>query len=914
MEPGTTLGHYEVLSLLGKGGMGEVWRAKDTKLGREVAIKTLPEEFAKDADRLARFEREAKLLASLNHPNIAAIYGLEERQGTRFLVLELVEGPTLGDRIKQGAIPVEESLNLALQIAEALEAAHERGVIHRDLKPDNIKVTPDGKVKVLDFGLAKAFAGEEAGANLSQSPTLSMAATQQGIILGTAAYMSPEQAVAAPTDKRADIWSFGVVLFEMLTGRQVFTGETAPHILAAVLRAEPEWSGLPLNLHPRIRLLLERCLEKRVKDRSHDIGDARVDIQKVLADPSGVLVQPIAEGAQATRQSKLPWVAAFALGLGVASTAVWVLSPFSDVVPAATSRFYHLLPEDQAFTNAGRPVLALSPDGSKIVYTSNNQLYLREMGTLESIPIPGTFEGVESPVFSPDGQWIAYWAGPALKKIPLTGGTSVTLAQVGRVFSTSWSDDDSILLGQLDGIVRVPANGGMPELLVATEPGEQADGPQILPGGEWLLFSFTEGEGATRWDAGQIVIQSLDSDERKVLWQGGSDARYVPTGHLIYSQGNSLFALPFDLTSLEVTGGPVPIVENVKRSANPITNGATANYAFSAQGTLVYVPDFPSVSANRVFALVDRIGTMETLNVPPAPYVHPRLSPDGDRLVVEVTTRNNVANISGDDSDIWIYDLSGNTQVRPLTQGGNGTAPIWTPDGDKVTFASNRDGPLSLYWQPVDGSGVAERLTMPDEALHIPLGWSPDGRTLAVRNISNSDSSIWTLSLDGDGELEPFYDIPDGSDQRAASFSPDGRWIAFHSDGAAENDGQVYVLPFPATGVEPQRITQEGGVFPIWSPEGDELFYRRPVIGTQNTEARIVAVDVASYGPFAVGPERDLPIQDFLIANRDYDISPDGQRFLVVIPEDQDAAERPRPQINIVLNWFEELKERVPVP
>ena len=379
MESGTKLGHYEVISLLGKGGMGEVWRAKDTKLGREVAIKTLPEEFAKDADRLARFEREAKLLASLNHPNIAAIYGLEEYEGTRFLVLELVEGDTLADRLNRGAIPVEESLKLALQIADALKAAHDKGVIHRDLKPLNIKVTDDGSVKVLDFGLAKAFAGDEAEATVSNSPTLSMAATQQGVILGTAAYMSPEQAKARAVDKRTDIFAFGCVLYEMLTGRQSFGASDVSESLAAVIRSEPQWDTLPENLHPRLRETVERCLEKQVARRYQDIGDVKVDIEKVLTDPSGVIVRPITESVHAKPQSKLPWVAAIVLSSVVASLAVWNLRPEPQAESETVVRFPFVLPEGQALSIRENRSLAISPDGTLLVYASFDRLHIRRL-------------------------------------------------------------------------------------------------------------------------------------------------------------------------------------------------------------------------------------------------------------------------------------------------------------------------------------------------------------------------------------------------------------------------------------------------------------------------------------------------------------------------------------------------------
>ena len=612
MTPGTQLGSYEILSPLGKGGMGEVWRALDSKLGREVAIKTLPEEFAKDEERLARFEREAKLLASLNHPNIAAIYGLEEDNGTRFLVLELVEGDTLADRLKRGAIPVEESLKLALQIAEALEAAHGKGVIHRDLKPANIKVTPDGKVKVLDFGLAKAFAGDGSGANLSQSPTLSMAATQQGTILGTAAYMSPEQASGLEVDKRSDIWAFGVVLFELLAGRGLFTGETAPHILASVLKTDPDWNSLPPNLHSRLRLLLERCLEKESKDRYGDISDARVDIQKVLSDPDGVIVQPVADITQGPPKPMLRWIAVTAVvSVVVAGLAGWYLKPSE---PRPAIRFYHVLPEGQAFTGVGRPMLAVSPDGSEFLYNTNEGLYLRSMDELYARLV--TEENLRNPFFSSDGQWVGYWsfADSQLKKIAVTGGAAVTLCAATNPYGASWGLDHTIVFGQPEGIMRVSANGGTPELLVATEQGEQVHGPQILPDEKSVLFTLTSATGQTRWDEAEVVVQSLETGERKVLVEVGSDGRYVPTGHLIYAFEDVLFAVPFDLASLEVTGGPVPIVEGVAR-ANANQTG-TGHFSFSTDGSLVHAVGGVGTSVNRILALVDQSGVAEPLKVP----------------------------------------------------------------------------------------------------------------------------------------------------------------------------------------------------------------------------------------------------------------------------------------------------------
>ena len=539
-----------------------MYRATDTKLNRDVALKILPEQFASDSQRMGRFQREAEVLASLSHANIGHIYGIEDAGATKALVLELIEGPTLADRIAQGPIPVEEALKITLQMAEGLEAAHEKGVIHRDLKPANIKITPEGQVKILDFGLAKALEGETPSASeLSQSPTLTAAATQAGVILGTAAYMSPEQAKGNPTDTRADTWGFGAVVYEMLTGKRAFEGEDVSDTLAAVLRAEIDWSNLPTETPVPFRRLLERCLNRNLRRRLGDVREARIVVEDYLADPGGASVQPTGDIVQAPPRRVLPWVVAV-LGIMGASVAVWNLKPIAQPVAA---RFYHELPEGQVFSNASRPLVAVSPDASQIVYGANEQLYLRNLDEMEARPIQGTDENPFNPFFSPDGEWVGYISDtdghPLLKKIAPSGGAAVTLGDAARPFGASWGSDDTILYGQPEGIMRVSANGGAPELVIPTEASEQVHGPQMLPGGEWVLFTLTSASGPTRWDEAQIVVQSLDSGERKILWEGGSDARYVPTGHLVYALEDVLFALPFDLASLEVSGGPVPLVE-----------------------------------------------------------------------------------------------------------------------------------------------------------------------------------------------------------------------------------------------------------------------------------------------------------------------------------------------------------------
>ena len=877
--------------------MGEVYRAHDAKLGRDVALKVLPDLFADDPERLARFQREARVLASLNHPNIASIYGLEESEGVRALVLELVEGPTLAERIADGALAIDEALPVARQIAEALEAAHAAGVIHRDLKPANVKVKSDGMVKVLDFGLAKALEQERSG-DPSESPTMTAAATRAGVIMGTAAYMSPEQAKGKTVDRRADIWAFGCVLYEMLTRQRPFAGDDVSDTLAAVLRAEPAWKKLPARLHPRIRLLLERCLEKDSKDRYHDIADARVDIQRALADPSGVLTQPVAVGAPARGRPILPWVAVTALvSIAITGTVIWNLRPAE--TPRIT-RFDYALPEGQRFRNQGRPLLAVSPDGSRFVYNSTEGLYLRSMDEPTARLIPGTEANLVNPFFSPDGQSIGYFSPSGLKRIAISGGAPVTLATVAASFGASWGADDMMVYGQPDGIWQVSASGGTPVRIVEAEEGEAVFGPQILPGGAWVVFTVTTATGRGRWDEGHIVAASLESGERKVLWDGGSDARYVPTGHLVYALADDLFAVPFDVDRLEVTGGAVSTVEGVQRSRTGSTG--TAQYAVSDDGSLVYVFRGVVGPAPNTLALVDRNGVVDRLNVPPNFYTHPRLSPDGNRLAVEAR--------SDEGSDIWVYDLSGDTAIRRLTQEGNDTSPIWTPDGERVTFASNRDGTQSIYWQAADGRGVAERLTEAERP-QSPESWSPDGRTLSIRGGQSPDMSLWTWSLDGGTEPELFVDIP-GVNQSDSVFSPNGQWLGYASGGQGES--HIYVQPFPATGEVHQVTLQEGVAWPLWSADGRELFYGRVGLGTPPS---LVEVDVRTEGAFTFGTERTLPIGEgsTTFGARNFDITPDGERFLMVLPAGEtDSGERARPHINIVQNWFEELKQRVPVP
>jgi serine/threonine-protein kinase len=818
---GSRIGPYEIIALIGSGGMGEVYRARDTKLERDVAIKILPESFAHDPERLARFEREAKTLASLSHSNIGAIYGLEDADGSRVLILELVEGPTLADRIAQGPIPVEEALLIAKQIAEALEAAHEHGIVHRDLKPANVKVRLDGTVKVLDFGLARVMESAPAAATLTNSPTLSMVATQAGVVLGTAAYMSPEQARGFQADHRSDVFSFGVVLYEMLTGRQPFGGETAPDVMASVLARDVDLAVLPADLNPRLGELLRRCLDKQPRKRWQAIGDVRAELETIAAAPR-LLASTSALGHRSWWR-----FAAAGAALAIAGTLGGAIGWRVKPLPQQTlMRFAFPLGEGQRFTNTGRRVVAISPDGTQLVHVANQQLHVRSISDLHARPIAGTqvTQGILNPVFSPDGQSVAFYsaADQTLKKIAITGGVPVTICPARPPFGMSWTDD-SIVFGQAGrGILRVPAAGGTAEVVVKVSQGELAASPQMLPDGPSIVFvlassvdgGFADSLPGLGWDAAEIMVQRLDSGERKSVVKGGSDARYVPTGHLVYARSGVLFAAPFDVRRLEVTGGSVVIVEGVARA---VASGQ-AHFAFSRTGSLMYVPG-PSAAGSRQrrLALLDRSGSVERLKLPPGAYESPRVSPDGRQLAVGID--------DGTEANVWVYDMSGASPLRRLTFGGKNRVPVWTANSDRLAFQSDREGDLAIFWQRADGSGTPERLTKPEPGQsHLPDAWSPTGDTLLFSSTGkDARISLWSVSL-RDRKTAPFGGVQ-SSNPPNASFSPDGKWVAYNSNDTETRANDIFGQRFPSTGAKYQVPGPPGKANPFWSPHGNELYY-----------------------------------------------------------------------------------------
>jgi serine/threonine-protein kinase len=883
--------------------MGEVYRATDTTLGRQVAIKVLPDAFAQDAERLARFEREAKTLASLNHPNIAAIYAVEKSGGTLALVMELVEGDDLSQRIARGAIPLDEALPIAKQIADALEAAHEQGIIHRDLKPANIKVRSDGTAKVLDFGLAKAMEPTgAASASASMSPTLSLHATQAGMILGTAAYMAPERARGKAADKRADIWAFGCVLFEMLSGKPAFDpGETVSDAIAAILSREPDWSALPAATPPHVRAVLQRCLQKDLQKRMRDVGDARIEIDEAPADAaanSPTIAASPARPRPRWRDGVAIGGAILAAG-AIGAAGVWQFRP-SAIVPVI--RFPLAMGDGMQFSSQmSLPVIAISQDGTQIVYAANQRLYLRLMSELEARPIQGT-DGlnINNPVFSPDGRTIAF--EPAreniLRSIAVTGGAPVTLGPIDYGLGISW-DDSGILVGQgAKGIVRVALNGGAPETLVAVKSGEQAYGPQMLPDRQTLLFTLATSQGPDRWNKAKIVAQSLKTGERKILVDGGSDGRYVPTGHLLYAIDGIVLAVPFDPKRVEVTGGPVPIITGVLRSKTATTG--TAHFSFSNTGSLVYLPGPASTGAGGgwVLAVADRNGSTERLKVPARLYAHPRVSPDGKHVAVDID--------DGKDANVWIYELSGASAIRQLTFGGKNRLPIWSPDSRRVAFQSDREGDSAIFWQPADGTVAAQRLTKPEAGTaHTPESWSPDGAHVLFNVAKGPNVSLWTLSVQ-DKKIAAFGGV-ESSQPTNAAFSPDGRWVSYAAtDGGASH---IYVQPFPATGAKYQVSIPDGVyVYPTWSRDGRELF-------SHQLGAGFAAVSVTTRAGFTFGSPVLIPGGGLLMTNsptpRTYDVTPNG-KFIGMVTPASSQTDSTGAQIQFVLNWFEELKARVP--
>ena len=881
--------------------MGEVYKATDTNLKRAVALKVLPASVAADTERLARFQREAEVLAALNHPNIAAIYGLERSGATTALVMELVEGDDLSQRIARGAIPLDEALPIAKQIAEALEAAHEQGIIHRDLKPANIKARSDGTVKVLDFGLAKAMEPTGAiSASVSMSPTITTPAmTQAGMILGTAAYMSPEQAKGRPVDRRADIWAFGVVLYELLTGKQAFQGEDVTEILAAVMMKEPAHEALPAKTPAPIRNLLRRCLEKNLRRRLQHIGEARILIEDTLSGAA-----PAA--SQRKGREGLVWAATAVLAsIAIAFAIGFVLRAPKPPQPMRLS--VEIGADGSLYTVFGASAI-LSPDGTRLALVASGadqkrRIYVRSLDALQATTLSGT-ENARNPFFSPDGQWLGFFADGKLKKISVQGGAAVELCAAPDDRGGSWGEDGTIVFTPniTVALSKVSSAGGTPEPLTTldTKAGEGTHRwPQILPEGKTVLF--TSNARTNNYEDSEIVVYSMASGQRKTVQRGGFHARYLPSGHVAYVHEGTLLAVPFDLQRLEVTGQPAAILVGVVSA--PGSGGA--QFSFSETGNLAYVAD-RSGRQNVSIYWMDRGGKLTPLGRPPGDYSNPTFSPDGKRLALEIR--------DGARRDIWVYEWERDNLRRLTFTGETNGYPSWTPDGQRIVYSSQeKDGAYNrytLWWVRADGAGNAQRLAESKSLQYTP-SWHPDGKVLAFRQ-NNADTGwdIMTLHIEGDeksgwkpGEPKPF--INSTFDDRVPAFSPDGRWLAYVSNEAGPYD--VYVRPFPGPGGKWQ-ISTGGGSFPKWS-RNRELFYRtegsRIMVATYTATGDIFRLENSQL--WSPGQFTDRGDNTY-----SFDMHPDGKRFAVLkVPGREEA-----PAVNkvsFIFNFFDELR-RIAAP
>ena len=892
LQIATRIGPYEVLSPLGAGGMGEVYRARDTRLKRDVALKILPEGFANHPVRLARLQREAEVLASLNHPNIANIYGIEESGEVRALVLELVEGETLADRIARGPVPLNEALSIAKQMAEALEAAHEQAVIHRDLKPSNIKVRHDGMVKLLDFGLAKLVApASEPDLDVTASATMTLPVeTAAGVILGTPAYMSPEQARGYVVDKRSDIWAFGCVLYEMLTGKRTFQGPTSSDVMAAILDREPDWRALPTTTPSSVRRLVQRCLDKDTKRRLRDIGDARIDLDDALIAP------PAVDGESRTLAWHWPpWVAWALAAVAVivaalfAARGFWGAGRTEGNASAARSvvRFTETLPADTQLAPA--PALAVSPDGRRFGYVGirrgTRTLYIRDVNQVAAHTMPGT-EGADQPFFSPDGQWIGFFAEGKLKKVSVAGGAPLTLADASGARGGTWGTDNSIIFAPsaASALLRVSADGGSPQpatTLDRTQNEASHRWPQFLPGGEAIVYSAGPTVSVFGWIEARVLAQSLKTGARRVLVQHGTFPHYAASGHLLYFQGGIAYAQRFDPNQLQVSGEAMPVLDRVPTLGG--INAGAFELALSPTGTMAYVPGVTREGQSLVW--VNRDGREQTIAIPTGTYGSgPRVSPDGRQIAVTV--------VGTAESDIWVYDLSRTTATR-LTFGGRNLWPVWTPDGARIAYASSREGSTNAYWKHADGSGAEEQLTTSLET-YFPQSFSPDGRMLLLSQLPGRVSA---LPLEAPRKPSVFQTGQGVASD--AAFSPTGRWIAYISNESGRSE--VYVRPYPGPGAT-IPVSTSGGDAPMWARSGRELFYLQG--------DAMMAVDVAeNRDKLSVGTPKRLFAGNYGVGGvrAAYDVAIDAQRFLMVkISGIQDDSSR----FTVVINWPDEIDAR----
>jgi eukaryotic-like serine/threonine-protein kinase len=888
IQSGTHLGYYEILAPLGAGGMGEVYRARDGKLGRDVALKVLPEAFARDAERMARFQREAKVLASLNHPNIATIHGLEDSGATHALVMELVEGPTLADRIQQGPIPIDEALRIAKQICEALEYAHERGIVHRDLKPANIKVTNDDAVKVLDFGLAKAIEGDPSSIDISSSPTMSRMATMQGILLGTAAYMSPEQAKGKSVDRRADIWAFGCVLYEMLTGKMAFSGETVTDTLAAVIMKEVDLSSLAAATPLRVRVLLQRCLQKEPKQRLRDIGDARISIDETLSGlPDAMLLGAPGAATTATPQPAVPqWRRALPWGLSALLAVVLIAGAIvwrSEKSVEGPAYFLAVLPFPAVD-------VSVAPDERTVAVVGfsesdrTNVLWLYAIGDQQARKLPDT-NGARFPFWSPDGKSLAFFAEGKLKRLDIAGGPVQTICDAASGRGGTWNKDGVIVFtptgGLLDGLYRVPASGGIATRISTPDPtrGESTNRwPEFLPDGKHFLYFGGDVSGSIAESAASnaIFVGALGSNQKTFVTKGTGNASYVAPGYLLYYRDKTLFAQPFDADELKVSGDPVALLTDVAYTPR------ISHTAFSAAEGVLVAQRGSGVSVSQL-VWYDRKGNAvgsvgERENV-----VNVTLAPDGKTLALDRTDE------ATQNSDVWTYDLQRNSLNRLTFDPSVDAAPVFSPDGKQILFASSRDHLFKVYLKNTDGTQQEKLLPVngPDRYDRYPSDWSRDGRYI----LYTYGTDLW-VAESPDWRTRPF--VQGHGAVKNAQFSPDERWVAYASSESGR--WEVYVTSFPDARGKWQ-VSTAGGTQPRWRGDSKELFYLA-------ADGKIMSVSVAGGPTFDAGTSVALFQANprVLVATSDrvsYDVSKDGQRFLINTQQRNSDAQ----PMTVVLDW-----------
>ncbi len=886
IEAGRRLGPYEIVSAVGAGGMGEVYRARDTRLERTVAVKVLPQHLSVSAEVRQRFEREAKTISQLSHPHVCALYDVGNQDGVEYLVMEYLEGETLADRLGRGALPTEQTLRYGIEIADALDKAHRQGIVHRDLKPGNVMLTKSG-VKLLDFGLAKAMAPAAPGSGLTTLPTVagSSPLTQEGTILGTFQYMAPEQLEGRDADVRTDIFAFGAVLYEMATGRKAFSGKSQASLISSIMSSEPPaLATLAPMAPPALERVVRTCLAKDPEDRWQSAHDLKSELAWISqAGSQAGVAAPVA--ASRRRRDRVSWGVAGAIAGGVlAALGTWAVLRARPAAPQPVTRAAIAIPAAEPFVADSFSTLAISPDGRRVVYVARKedkrQLVQRALDAAEGTAIPGT-EDADTPFFSPDGQWIGFWAEGKMKKVSLAGGMPITVCECGlltQMLGASWGPDDTILFPEkwAGRLLRVSSTGGSPSAVTKLASRVDDRGhlwPEFLPGGKALLFTVFTGGSLEDY---AVDVQSLETGERKTLVKGGTFGRYAATGHVLYLRGGTLFAVPFDARRLTVTGAAFPVAQGIYENSN-----GGAGYAVSGNGTLLYAAGGMHMP-ERSLVWVDRHGAASPVTGIKRPFASPQLSPDGKRiaLVVEAETY-----------DIWVLDTERDSLTR-LSFGKDDGAPLWSPDGKRIVFNSSQAGAYNMYVRQSDGGGSEERLTSDQDASY-PASFTPDQKMLLFGKVRGGLAELWIYPFEKGASPRPFLQGP--FQHRGALLSPDGRWLAYGSDESGRFE--IYVTAFPGPGGKWQ-ISTEGGDSARWARDGREIFYRKG--------KKLFRVAVSTSPAFSASRPELLFEGEY---GEGWDVAPDEKRFLMI--KDETAENAPK-NLDLVLNWFADLRSRGP--